>query len=82
MHGGKVKKLDIENSKIIGEIKKINTMYYVGNEIVTKSVNNSVTKKFKDPYKSLIYRGLHLKAVVPPGIEPGTHGFSVRCSTN
>ena len=20
--------------------------------------------------------------VVPPGIEPGTHGFSVRCSTN
>jgi hypothetical protein len=20
--------------------------------------------------------------VVPPGIEPGTHGFSVHCSTN
>ncbi len=20
--------------------------------------------------------------VVPPGVEPGTHGFSVRCSTN
>ena len=26
--------------------------------------------------------GLLLFAVVPPGIEPGTHGFSVRCSTN
>ena len=26
----------------------------------------------------------HLRGsiVVPPGIEPGTHGFSVHCSTN
>ncbi len=23
-----------------------------------------------------------LPFVVPPGIEPGTHGFSVHCSTN
>jgi hypothetical protein len=22
------------------------------------------------------------KVVVDPGLEPGTHGFSVRCSTN
>jgi len=22
------------------------------------------------------------RLVVPPGIEPGTHGFSVHCSTN
>ena len=26
--------------------------------------------------------GLMKGGVVPPGIEPGTHGFSVRCSTN
>ena len=25
---------------------------------------------------------LEEKMVVPPGIEPGTHGFSVHCSTN
>ncbi len=27
-------------------------------------------------------QGLMKGGVVPPGIEPGTHGFSVRCSTN
>ena len=26
--------------------------------------------------------GILLLEVVPPGFEPGTHGFSVRCSTN
>ncbi len=35
--------------------------------------------------KTLEYRidnqGFAKKVVVPPGIEPGTHGFSVRCST-
>jgi len=25
---------------------------------------------------------LRFKEVVPPGIEPGTHGFSVHCSTD
>ena len=30
----------------------------------------------------LKYRGGWKEEVVPPGIEPGTHGFSVRCSTN
>ena len=32
----------------------------------------------KGCFSVAIIRGL----VVPPGIEPGTHGFSVRCSTN
>lgn len=32
--------------------------------------------------KHLYFRHLTFKKVVPPGIEPGTHGFSVRCSTN
>ena len=36
---------------------------------VIKTVNNSVNSKFKDPCKSLIYRGLYFKVVVPPGIE-------------
>jgi hypothetical protein len=26
-------------------------------------------------------KNLFFTLVVPPGIEPGTHGFSVRCST-
>ena len=30
----------------------------------------------------LIFNELGIFQVVPPGIEPGTHGFSVRCSTN
>jgi hypothetical protein len=32
--------------------------------------------------RSLIMRDFQFNDVVPPGIEPGTHGFSVRCSTN
>ena len=32
------------------------------------------------PNKSLIYRGFCFLYVVPPGIEPGTQGFSVLCS--
>ena len=41
----------------------------------------SLTKK---PRFSLsTFAGFIMKGgVVPPGIEPGTHGFSVRCSTN
>ena len=34
--------------------------------------------KNKKPLQNLTSQGLY---VVPPGIEPGTHGFSVRCST-
>ncbi len=30
----------------------------------------------------LLIKLLRIIFVVPPGIEPGTHGFSVRCSTN
>ena len=29
--------------------------------------------------KTPVNRGFY---VVPPGVEPGTHGFSVHCSTN
>ena len=36
----------------------------------------------KKPCKQNVYRALKILKVVPPGIEPGTHGFSVRCSTN
>lgn len=38
-------------------------------------------KAIKKP-KILIIKTLGFQIVVPPGIEPGTHGFSVRCSTN
>ena len=37
----------------------------------------------KSCYGQLTFAGFIMKGgVVPPGIEPGTHGFSVRCSTN
>jgi hypothetical protein len=35
-----------------------------------------------DKEKPLKIKGLSRVFVVPPGIEPGTHGFSVHCSTN
>ncbi len=37
----------------------------------------------KNPALTEVFTGFIMKGgVVPPGIEPGTHGFSVRCSTN
>lgn len=39
------------------------------------------TKGFKENKKTF-QKGRSNFQVVPPGIEPGTHGFSVRCSTN
>lgn len=36
---------------------------------VTKSVTHPVNRKFKNPRKSLIYKGSHFEIVVPPGIE-------------
>ena len=36
----------------------------------------------KNPIQDFSIVGLMKGGVVPPGIEPGTHGFSVRCSTN
>ena len=36
----------------------------------------------KNPIQVGTIVGLMKGGVVPPGIEPGTHGFSVRCSTN
>ena len=39
--------------------------------------------KQKIPLSPKTFAGFVMKGgVVPPGIEPGTHGFSVRCSTN
>jgi hypothetical protein len=38
-------------------------------------------KRFSPPQKK-IPEVLFRDFVVAPGVEPGTHGFSVRCSTN
>ena len=40
------------------------------------------TNKTLSQQKTLIIKGLQGLNVVPPGIEPGTQGFSVLCSTN
>ena len=40
------------------------------------------TPEKKKPCKLLSYKAFWLSFVVPPGIEPGTQGFSVLCSTN
>jgi hypothetical protein len=48
---------------------------------VVKSVTNSVNLFKTKTRKTLILRVLGFKDVVPLGIEPRTHGFSVRCST-
>ena len=49
----------------------------------------SFGKKFKrvlydkiETAKYLIIKYFAVSCVVPPGIEPGTQGFSVLCSTN
>ncbi len=42
---------------------------------VTKMINSKIPNYF-------IYKWLGMFFVVPPGFEPGTHGFSVHCSTN
>ena len=41
-----------------------------------KSLGQEIKKPFLNLRKAL------LNEVVIPGFEPGTHGFSVRCSTN
>jgi hypothetical protein len=40
------------------------------------------TPKNQKTRKSLFINELRDNFVVPPGIEPGTQGFSVLCSTN
>ena len=43
----------------------------------------AIIQKKKPLQEKSLRQGLIMKGgVVPPGIEPGTHGFSVRCSTN
>ena len=44
-------------------------MYLLDYVYVTKSVTTSVNKKLKNPCKSLIYRDLQFRDVVPPVIE-------------
>ena len=39
-------------------------------------------KEMRNPLKNKKTPRLQGLVVVPPGIEPGTHGFSVHCSTN
>jgi hypothetical protein len=48
----------------------------------TKSINTFVNINWKAPADPRINGGFRGLAVVPPGIEPGTPGFSVLCSTN
>ncbi len=44
-------------------------------------INKKEAKKEAIKTKPLQNGTLQGLSVVPPGIEPGTHGFSVRCST-
>ena len=48
-----------------------------------RKAQNEKTKE-KPLVREISKTGVHneRRKVVPPGIEPGTHGFSVRCSTN
>ena len=50
------------------------------NEVVEKICANNGRLNGYKKMKHAIFDVLHCR-VVPPGIEPGTHGFSVRCST-
>ena len=43
-----------------------------------KNTNNQLINPIKQKSPRLTAKAF----VVPPGIEPGTHGFSVHCSTN
>jgi len=68
---------------IFAENKVCSKKYFVDvidNVYVTKSVINPVNKKFADPCKSLIYRGLQFGVVVPPGKESygGLHESPIR----
>ena len=51
--------------------------YLIGNFMVTQ---RNLLKR-KTP-KRFIMKHFGVLQVVPPGIEPGTQGFSVLCSTN
>ena len=53
-----------------------------GLAVASWSVDHFLTQKQKTLENLVIIKGLNLFLVVPPGIEPGTHGFSVHCSTN
>ncbi len=53
------------------------------NDQLTRSKNRQRNhqRPKENPCRALVYRYLRFKDVVPPGIEPGTPGFSVLCST-
>ena len=52
---------------------------------VTKCWSNVAKFDVQDKRKNannIVFKSLAFLSVVPPGIEPGTQGFSVLCSTN
>ena len=53
---------------------------------MNKKLPVTVLSRFLGAGKTTILKKPHSNEwgflVVPPGIEPGTHGFSVHCSTN
>ena len=64
-------------------------LVFDGNKCRTQKINQailliiSIGKAFrKNKSEQLPFNKQLFAFVVPPGIEPGTHGFSVRCSTN
>ena len=50
--------------------------------LITFAGWGNVGKRKTNTVKAFVFCNLRFYQVVPPGIEPGTHGFSVRCSTN
>ena len=70
----------VEKSKVgINGIKFLSNYSFKGTALIllrNSFIEEDVTPKNKE---TPMDRGFN---VVPPGIEPGTHGFSVHCSTN
>ena len=48
----------------------------------TRRPQVSLPLLYQQKKRELLLLGVTLSSVVPPGIEPGTQGFSVLCSTN
>ena len=54
------------------------------NHQILEEIRGKTTEKTQKKQLLLVVTALKIKVlkVVPPGIEPGTQGFSVLCSTN
>ena len=67
-------------------MSKKNDFFSIKNgEKVSKCWSNVAKIEVQDKRKNannLVFKSLAFLLVVPPGIEPGTQGFSVLCSTN